>query len=500
VITINTCIDIFVKAGEFENAWNLFEAMSRNYGVDPDNYSYAIIIKALRSKPDSEKLSKVLKVVDLIAERKNKDVLVSKEFEESLFNCLIEICFKLRDIATAEKLLETMKALKVIISNVTYSIMIKGYGACYQKEKAVSMFNNMRKEGLFPNDVVYGCVLNACVRCGDMVTAKKIFQEMKGLNYAFNLYICSTMIKGFGKEKDFSSAYEIYQSLVSNKNINLTIVVYNSILEACVQCGKFEKMKEIFNGLTVQPDLITLSTMIKGYSKSNNMKEIITIYKNLKEKQAKGEVKLDEVFYNTLLDACCYNYDTEKGLEIIEDMKSNKIALSNVTYSIIIKLYSRSNEKIEKVFEIVEEMKQKNVFPGLIVYTCLIQCCMKTNNFIKANSIFEELKSQKIKPDHVIYLTLIKGCMYNKEINSAYDYMCESFSDNVRMSDDIYNKFFHILLSKYTNLKQSVKLTYCEKVYSLLKARKFVLEDATIRRITEFICKAKGISSAVIRK
>lgn len=497
-ISLNTCIDILTKAGKFKDAWEMFENMKNTYDISPDNYSYSTIVKALRGKPDSDMLEKALKFLELIKTAKGKN-------EEVIFNCLIECCFKLGDIAKAEHLLKEMSISSIPISKVTYSLMIKGYGTYYLLDKVLELFARMKKNNIFANEVIYGCILNACVRCSEIKKAKEIYDEMKKSNYQSNLFISTTMIKCYARAGDFKGAISIYEELLNSK-LTVNIVLYNAILDACVQCREYAKMTEIYKQLKkrinedgYRPDLITISTLVKGYSKSKNMKKVLKIYYKMSILQENGEIKLDEVFYNTVLDSCVRNNLIEKGLEILKVMKANRISFSNVTYSIIIKLHSKDNDSI-KTFEVLEEMKRNNVIPGIIVYTCLIQTCLKNKNFDKAISLFEEIKSQKITPDHVLYSSIINGCLFNKRYDKAYLYLIDSFNGNVRLPNYIYNKYFGILLSKHIQLKNNLRLIYTEKIYTMLKMRNYLLDKETILKMTAFVCKYKGISANIFNR
>jgi len=388
-----------------------------------------------------------------------------------------------------------MKELKIPMTKISYSVMIKGYGQYYQKDKALELFNQMKEQGVFPNEIVYGCILNSCIRCHDIKNAKILIEEMKLHNFELNGHICSMMIKAYSQSGDFNAAIELFNNSTHFNNI----VIYNAILHACIESGEFKKMTEIYENLvkqiqtnpndSPQPDLITLSTLIKGYSKTKNFEKVIEIYDYLEKQQKDGKVKLDEVFYNTILDACARNRQIYKGIEIIKTMRSLKINFSNVTYSIMIKLYSKQGDK-KKIFDILKEMREMNISPGLIVYTCLIQSCIGKRDLVKAFGLFDDLKKDKITPDHVLYSSMINGCLYNKEIEASYTYMMESFSNNVRMSDWIYNKFFHVLLSKRTYLKESIKKEYCINLYTKLKERRFLLEKETIQEITNFLLRS----------
>jgi pentatricopeptide repeat protein len=51
----------------------------------------------------------------------------------------------------------------------------------------------------------------------------------------------------------------------------------------------------------VKPDLITYSTMIKGYCKEKNIEAALVLLDTMQNQN----IRADEVLYNSLLDGCC---------------------------------------------------------------------------------------------------------------------------------------------------------------------------------------------------
>ena len=75
--------------------------------------------------------------------------------------------------------------------------------------------------------------------------------------------------------------------------------------------------------------------------------------------------------YNSILDGLCKAGEFTLAFEIYEKMKEDKVVLSNITYSILMKLYTNIG-KYDESIKILDEMRDLNVAPGLIVYTCLV--------------------------------------------------------------------------------------------------------------------------------
>ena len=59
------------------------------------------------------------------------------------------------------------------------------------------------------------------------------------------------------------------------------------------------------------------------------------------------------------------------ALKCYKNMKKLKIKPSNVTYSILAKIYQKMGE-IDKALGILDDMKTEGVKAGVFVYTCMI--------------------------------------------------------------------------------------------------------------------------------
>lgn len=492
-ITINTSLDILIKGGEIKRAWDLFDNMQSLYGVEPDKYSYSTIIKALKYELDPSKLERAFGILEYL---KNKTGTVSND--EIIFNCLLDVCLKLNFIDKAEKVFTEMKEIGVSPSKITYAIMIKGYGQVYNLEKAFQVFEEMKVANVHANEIIYGCLLNACVRCSNIERVTQVYLEMKEHNLDMNIVLYTTLIKAYTKVKNLKLAFEVYQNMLQDEKVTPNIIIHNAMLDCCVECNNVSKMSEIYEQIKAkaieddnqpQPDLITYSTVVKGYARAKDMDRVFDIYSFL---NTLSNLKLDEVIYNSILDGCAKTNNLDKALSIYEDMKKNEIRCSNVTYSILVKLYA--NAKMEnKALDILDEMVANNIKPGIIVYTCLIQTCLRSKKFEKAIELFESLIANNLNPDHVLFNTVVNGCLFNQRWELACKYTLLSFTFNVKMAYDIYKSVLEKLTMHYCNLRSDLKCEYSSQILKELKDRGLTVDDETYQRVAKMLYKSKGI-------
>jgi len=359
------------------------------------------------------------------------------------------------------------------------------------------MFEEMINNSIEPNEIIYGVLLNACVRSANIGKVTQVYQDIQKRNIEMNVILYTTLIKAYTKVKDLQSALDVYYKMVKDEKIEKNIVVHNAMLDCCVECNKVDKMNEIYEQIKAkaiedenapQPDLITYSTVIKGYCRAKEMSQVFKIYDYLKTRE---DFKLDEVVYNSILDGCAKSGKLEKAASIYNDMKAKNIPRSNVTYSILIKLYSNNSQE-DKALGLLEEMVVNGIKPGLIVYTCLIQTCLKTKKFDQAIDLFERMKSQGLAPDHVLYNIIVNGCLYNSHWDLACRYTLETFQVNVKMADDIYLNVLDKLCAKYCNLKVNTKCDYLTMIIKELKNKGFKIDYEILSKASKLIYKTQG--------
>ena len=72
---------------------------------------------------------------------------------------------------------------------------------------------------------------------------------------------------------------------------------------------------------SVLPDLITFSTLIKGYCRVKDIEKALELHNQMLERG----IKADEVLYNSLLDGCLKANQDKMALKCYENMKKLRI-------------------------------------------------------------------------------------------------------------------------------------------------------------------------------
>lgn len=501
-ITLNTIIDITVESGCFDLAWKYFDDMEKVYNIEPDIYTYSTLLKSIKNyEPDEHYIERAFDILKIVKLSKTKGI----KPDEILYNCILDTCVKYNRMEQAESVYRDMSYAGIAPSKITYAIMIRGYGNENHLEKAFEIFNEMKVNGVAPNEIIYGCLLNACVKCSKIEKACEVYDEIKLSNIEMNLILYTTLIKGYTKTKNFDRALEIYYRLLNDKAISTNIIAHNAILDSCVECSNYDMMNKVYEDIksnaihnenAPQPDLITYSTVIKGYSRMKNVDKVMDIYNYLR---GRDDMVLDEVIFNSILDGLLKSFKFEEALKVYEDMRKNNIKRSNATFSILIKIYSKM-DNVERAVEVYNEMINEKMKPSLITYTSILQILIKTKRIQNAINIFDEIIKNKINPDQVMFNVIINGCVFNGRLDDACKFLFESFNANIKLCNDVYKNVLNNLLTNRLmdqNYKNDITLRVCKE----LKARGLKIDYELYYKVMKMIYRSHGkYSDQIIQK
>merc|ERR1719163_1723893 len=185
------------------------------------------------------------------------------------------------------------------------------------------------------------------------------------------------------------------------------------MIDACARCGSMDKVPPLLEEMkagSVEPDIITYSTIVKGYCLAGDVDRAFEV---LKEMKGDGKYSPDEILYNSLLDGCAKQNRIQDALWLLEDMRASGVSPSNFTLSIA--------RKLNQAFSIVEELCTAYGFRANVhVHTCLVQACIQNRQLDRAITVHETMIQETgCQPDQKFYSVLARGCLQAGSPNMA---------------------------------------------------------------------------------
>lgn len=481
VTTFNTLIDICFSQQRHDIAFKLFECLksiaseemiasneivskeAKEKALAPDIITYNTILKGLARQINEKRQTHENKVI------LNKIFKTMKEIpsydlkaNEITYNTVLDACVKLHDLELAFEYFDKMKNEGLQPDNFTYSTLIKGIKnqhtphlqyrspvtdtqeistdkristgnhkfisaplkQTYNLNKVFEILTSMKQEYYFkPDEVLFNCVIDACVKFRNLPKALEVFHEMEniGLKPSGNTY--SVLIKGFGNARQFDNLMKMFHKMQQDQ-IKLSEITYGCLIDACMKCNRFDQAMAFFNMMKQEPETkinnVIYGILIKGFTSSRNFDQAFEVFSYMLNSQ---DAALSIVTFNTMLECAIKCNKSFRFFEVYDMISSagGKVQPDLITYSTYIKGLCKFGQ-VEKALNIYYHIRQSNLFKmDEVLFNSLLHGLQKAREFEKAIEIHQEMIEAGISPSHVTYSIMIKVYADQLRIDDALD-------------------------------------------------------------------------------
>merc|ERR1719284_45446 len=173
--------------------------------------------------------------------------------DEVLLSSVVEACVR---IGKPELLTSKLKQLQdsspvAINGSHTYGSLIKAYGHAKDINGIWRCWKEMRSRHIKPTSITLGCMIEAIVNNGDTEGAFDLIHQMQEDEQCrdiLNSVIYCSVLKGFTREKKIDRVWAVYEEM-KERSVDLSIVMYNTIIDACARSGRMEHLPKILEDM-----------------------------------------------------------------------------------------------------------------------------------------------------------------------------------------------------------------------------------------------------------
>ncbi|MCL7044671.1 hypothetical protein MKW94_006455 [Papaver nudicaule] len=430
------------------------------------------------------------------------------------YNIMLRVLGKAQKWSLVESLWNEMVMRRIAPTNSTYGTLIDVYSKGGLTEKGLLWLEKMKKQGIEPDEVTMGIVVQTYKKAREFEKAEQFFKDWSSgkmvisgrkttaarkssfsqSNTCFSSYTFNTLIDTYGKAGNLQEASETFGRMLKEGIVPNT-VTFNTMIHICGNnghLGEVASLMQKMEQLRCPPDTRTYNILISLHTRHDDIYAAMSYFMQMKNV---GLVP-DPVSYRTLLYAFSIRQMVVESETLVSEMDALGLKIDEYTQSALTRMYidagmvERSWSWFER-FHLKEEM-------SLECYSANIDAYGERGYVLEAEKAFICCKERK-KLSVFEYNVMIKAYGIGKK----YDKACELFDDmekNGVLPDKCsYNSLVQILSGAdlpyaarvYLRKMQQVGLVsdcvpYCAVISSFVKAGQLDLAEDILKEMVRF--------------
>ncbi|CAK8576705.1 unnamed protein product [Lathyrus sativus] len=402
--------------------------------------------------------------------------------------------------------------------NSTYGTLIDVYSKDGLKEEALAWLQMMLSQGMEPDEVTMGVVVQLYKRAGEFRKAEEFFRkwsrgeplrvevdhstvdslhignEVSHANVCLNSHTYNTLIDTYGKAGQIRAVCEIFAKMIK-QGVVLTTVTFNTMIHLYGNRGHIRKVSLLLQRmeeLRCSPDTRTYNILISVCVKHNNF----TLAAKYLAKMKEAFLEPDLVSYRTLLCAYSTRKMVQEAEELIREMDESGLKIDEFTQSGLTRMYVESNMLEKSWLWFMRFHLAGNITSRC--YSANIDAYGEKGYTLEAEKVFMCCKDRK-KLSVLVLNVMIKA--YG--IGKCYDKACQLFDcmENFGVVADecSYSSLIHILscagkphiAKPYLNKMQEAGLMsdcvpYCAVISSFAKLGQLDTAEALYNEMIKY--------------
>uniref|UniRef100_A0A6N2KM93 PROP1-like PPR domain-containing protein n=1 Tax=Salix viminalis TaxID=40686 RepID=A0A6N2KM93_SALVM len=442
---------VHLSSGNFEKALSVIEVMkSRNIWLS--RFAYIVLLQCYCMKedldsaeatfqalskigcPDAGSCSDMINLyVRLGLTEKAKDFIVQirkgqLDFDDELFNTVIKVFCKEGMLKDAEQLVYEMGTNASFKDNRFFKTFSKVmYGENKELENIMVFADTMAlglilslylENGNFTKTEEFlklileagsglsmvSQLVNNFIREGDLFKAEAVNGHLIKLGSRLEDETIASLISVYGRQNKLKQAQEVYAAVADSPILRNPII--NSMIDACVKCGKFEEAYLLYKEAVQRGhnlDAVGIGMVVNALTNSGKHPEA----ENIICRSIQDRMELDTVAYNIFIKAMLEAGRLHFAASIYEHMLSLGFTPSIQTYNTMISVYGRGR-KLDKAVEVFNMACSMGVSLDEKAYMNMINYYGKAGKRHEASLLFAKMQEEGIKPGVVSYNIMVK--------------------------------------------------------------------------------------------
>ncbi|XP_050217527.1 pentatricopeptide repeat-containing protein At1g71490 [Mercurialis annua] len=300
-----------------------------------------------------------------------------------------------------------------ILHPLPWNLLISSYVRNGLHGEALSVYRQMIRKGVRPDNFTYPSVLKACGEKLDIAFGKEVHESINASCLGFNLFVHNSLVSMYAKTKELGMARILFENMPERDDVS-----WNTMISGYANKGMWKEAFELFEKMRaegVEANIITWNTIAGGCSQSGNYKLALQL---LSQMRSSG-IHFDSVAVIIGLGACSHIGAIRLGREIHGSaVRSFYDGVDNVKNALIT-MYSRCQD-LRHAYMLFQSMRTKNI----ITWNSMLSGYTHMDRSEEASFLFREMLFSGLEPTHVTLASILPLCARTANLHHGKEFHC----------------------------------------------------------------------------
>jgi len=307
---------------------------------------------------------------------------------------VMALCASSQNVALAEAVLEASPRTVIV-----YSALMRVYASARVFHKTCALYDTLKRDGVEPDNVMYGCLIKAAVESGRLDLARAFV----GKSSCLDIQNYMSLFRACAREKDATRVLDLLHELEASQ-VQEDTTAYNCVLDVCFKCrdkraakGLFAKMKA-----TGYVDVISFNTMVKGLGSSLDGDSVVEEMRTL-------GLAPNQITYNTLINAAVTSGAMSSAWKYLSVMKLEGIAVDRFTIATMMKGLRSSGPMSKADVDNMLQLFESDAVIDEVLVNMLVDTCVRLRDIERLKMVLQTFRRSGVALSESAYATVLKS-------------------------------------------------------------------------------------------
>eukprot|EP01018_Ginkgo_biloba_P012923 Gb_21951 [translate_table: standard] len=364
--------------------------------------------------------------------------VMDQPLDSNTYACLLQLCIKKNALSQGKIIHTHMHETGLTPNRFLGNTLVDMYAKCGSLVDARRVFDDMPKRDV----ISWTAMIATYSKHRFAEEALILFNQMQLSGIQPNQFTFASVLPACAKLAALEEGMEIHEEIIRS-NFQTDVVVANALIDMYAKCGNIEKARDVFDKM-LQRNVVSWTAMIAGYAQSGNVDEALKLFQEMPERNVvtwtamiagcvqNGQnvealqlfrrmqlagVKPNPNIFASVLSACANTAALEQGLEIHDEIITKGFESNVFVHSALVDMYAKCGS-IHKARNAFDKMHQRDV----VCWNAMIAGYAMHGRGKEALKLFEQMQHSGMKPNHITLVCVLSACCHAGLVNEGRHY------------------------------------------------------------------------------